>query len=591
MSGDGAAADNSLAWHPIATDDDVAGRHIHRAMVDGRELAVWQADDGFVNVWENRCLHRGVRLTIGVNDGAELVCRYHGWRYASRSGGCTYIPAHPIDAPARTVTNTTFPVRRRYGLIWTAFGAERPGGEVPAVGVLDAGSPFGLRNLPVNAPAPTVRARLAQVCFTPTALIGTTEMPKMTVTSAGDDVVIVSASIGDDVSTVVYFVQPVDANRCVIRPVLAETPAEPMPVLRHHARRLAAVVKAAEASHAAVDAEVRETDPTETPVEFPKSLPLDASDLLRVTVAKKSLAGRDIVALHLEPVAGTLPAPQPGSHIDLHLPNGMVRQYSLTNGPADTERYRIGVARDAASRGGSATIHDDLEVGDELAISRPRNGFPLRRDVPHTRLIAGGIGITPLLAMAQALDRMGLDFDVHYFVRSPEHAAFAEILDGFGDRVTRYEGATPKETTVQLEALLTEPSNTSQVYACGPAPMLDAVRTLASGSGWRDDQVHFEYFANPNEIDDTGKFEVALARSARTITVPSGMSILDALRSDGVAIDASCEQGACGTCAANVIEGVPLHQDVYLNDSERAAGTTILTCVSRATSDRLVLDL
>ena len=156
------AVDPFTLWHPVASEYDVPYRHVHHGQLLGRELAVWRADDDFVNVWENRCLHRGVRLSIGSNDGTELRCQYHGWRYANRSAGCTYIPAHPADAPARTICNRTFPSVERYGLVWSGESAV---GEPPTVDVLEAGTPFGLRNLPVHAPAELVRAAFAGPSF------------------------------------------------------------------------------------------------------------------------------------------------------------------------------------------------------------------------------------------------------------------------------------------------------------------------------------------------------------------------------------------------------------------------------------------
>ena len=156
--------DPKSLWHPVATSIDLPRHHIFHGQLLGREVAVWRADDDFVNVWENRCLHRGVRLSIGTNDGNELTCRYHGWRYANRSAGCTYIPAHPADAPARTICNRTFPAVERYGLVWSG---EDPVGEPPLVPMLDDGTPFTLRSLPVNASAEVVLAQLRDHRFQP----------------------------------------------------------------------------------------------------------------------------------------------------------------------------------------------------------------------------------------------------------------------------------------------------------------------------------------------------------------------------------------------------------------------------------------
>jgi nitrite reductase/ring-hydroxylating ferredoxin subunit/ferredoxin len=149
---------SARAWHPVASSSDLVPRHVYQGQLHGRELAVWRADDGFVNVWENRCLHRGVRLSIAVNDGRELTCQYHGWRYSSRTAGCTYIPAHPADAPARTIANRTYPVVERHGLVWTTLDGDAPD-DVPALG--DAGSgPFPLRPVVVAAPPAAVAGQL-----------------------------------------------------------------------------------------------------------------------------------------------------------------------------------------------------------------------------------------------------------------------------------------------------------------------------------------------------------------------------------------------------------------------------------------------
>ena len=157
--------DESSTWHPIATTQDVPYRHVFQGQLLGRELAVWRADDDFINVWENRCLHRGVRLSIGNNDGRELKCAYHGWRYANRSAGCTYIPAHPADAPSRTICNRTFPATERYGLIWSG---EEPRGEPPVVAALDTSQAVTLRSIAVNAPVAVVLDQLALYRFSPT---------------------------------------------------------------------------------------------------------------------------------------------------------------------------------------------------------------------------------------------------------------------------------------------------------------------------------------------------------------------------------------------------------------------------------------
>ena len=585
-------ADPFTLWHPVASAHDVPYRHVHHAQLLGRELAVWRADDDFVNVWENRCLHRGVRLSIGANDGTELRCQYHGWRYANRSAGCTYIPAHPADAPARTICNRTFGSVERYGLIWSV---ESPVGDVPTIDVLEEGTPFGLRNLPVNASVELAVRHLQAHRFSPSGCLDA-EAAEMVVDRVDDYSVTLTARAGGSESSVVFFVQPVDSGRCVIRGVLTETPpaGDQLAVWRHHATELNGLV-------VTIEAEAASLPVPEPMVPVLQQVPLHLAEVpdapagrqpaLRVQVQRKFETAAGVAAFELAPLEGVLPTFQPGAHIDVHLPNGLVRQYSLTNGPGESSCYRIGVKLEPDSSGGSSCLHETVREGDVLAISEPRNNFPLRRDANRTILVAGGIGITPLLAMAQALDRMSLDFELHCFAQSAEHIAFAEVVDGLGQSVVRHLGLSPDETVAEIRRLVAGYETFANLYVCGPGPMLEAVRREAAAAGWPDDAVHFEYFKNTNEIDDSSTFEVALARSAMTVTVPAGATILEALRGHGVIMPSSCEQGACGTCVATVLEGEPDHQDVYLNDSEHRAGDRIMTCVSRAASDRLVLDL
>jgi ferredoxin-NADP reductase len=315
------------------------------------------------------------------------------------------------------------------------------------------------------------------------------------------------------------------------------------------------------------------------------------SAALRAVVARKWRAGEGIAGFELRALRGHLPTFQPGAHIDLHLPNGLIRQYSITNAPGDTASYIIGVKREPDSSGGSRCLHDTVAEGDVLAISEPRNNFPLRRNATRTIFIAGGIGITPLLAMALALHHSGLAYELHYFAQSLDHLAFPDRLAVLGDNLTAHINLSPEATEACIRQLLAKFQPRIQVYTCGPGRMLDATRRIACELGWPDSEVRFEYFKNTRALDNNSGFEVALARSCITLTVPPGKSILAAVQQRGIAIPSSCEQGACGTCIATVLEGEPDHQDVYLNDAEKRSGTRIITCVSRAKSARLVLDL
>jgi ferredoxin-NADP reductase/nitrite reductase/ring-hydroxylating ferredoxin subunit len=580
-------------WHPIAAAHDLPYRHVFHGQLLGREFAVWRADDGYVNVWENRCLHRGVRLSIGINDGRELKCQYHGWRYSNRTAGCTYIPAHPADAPARTITNRTYPSVERYGLVWTA---EQPTGEAPVLRALEEGMPFALRGIPVNAPADRVLAGLKTYRFQPNDDIAGADA-SVSIEADADFCIALRSRSGGAETVAVFFVQPVDSNRSVIRGVLDREPGQEsrIAVLRHHNERLSALRDLAECKAAAEPA-----PPPIEPVyervaaalaEMPEATPHGRKAALRVAVARKWQAGQGIAGFELRPLKGLLPTFQPGAHVDVHMPNGEIRQYSVTNGPGETGSYIIGVKREPVSKGGSICMHDVVREGDVLAISEPRNNFPLRRDAVKTLLVAGGTGITPLLAMAQALHHSGLSHELHYFAQSEGHVAFPERLAEIQDTVTLHLGLGPKETGEKLAELFSSYRPDLHLYLCGPGPMLEAARRIAAEKGWPVEAVHFEYFKNTNKIDDSSSFEIALARSALTLQVPAGKTILEVMREAGIDMPSSCEQGASGTCMATVIDGVPDHQDVYLNGAEKRSGTKIMTCVSRAKSARLVLDV
>ncbi len=580
-------------WHPIAASSDLPFRHVYHGQLQGREFAVWRADDGYVNIWENRCLHRGVRLSIGINDGRELKCQYHGWRYSNRTAGCTYIPAHPADAPARTITNRTFPVEERYGFVWSSL---EPDGAVPAVPGIAEGDLLVLRAIPVNAPAAMVLDHLKTFRFQPSVDIAGEEAG-VSVEARADFSIALKSHSGAGETLAVFFVQPVDAARSVIRGVLDRDVAGAvrLVVLRHHNERLSALRDQVEAEAARTPAlpaiePVFEQVPPEL-AEMPALAPAGRRAAISVEVARKWLAAEGIAGFELRPVSGLLPTFQPGAHVDLHLPNGLIRQYSIVNGPGETDRFVIGVKREPDSKGGSSCLHETVRAGDLLAISEPRNNFPLRRDAVKTLFVAGGIGITPLVAMAQALSHMGLPYELHYFAQNEAQLAFPERLSGLGPAVTRHLGLDPQGTAGRLLDISQGYEPGMHLYLCGPGPMLETARHMAAREGWPEEAVHFEYFKNTNTIDDSSEFEVALARSALTLKIPAGRTILEVLRENGVDMPSSCEQGACGTCLATVIEGEPDHQDVYLNAAERRSGTKIMTCVSRSRSPRLVLDI
>ena len=317
--------------------------------------------------------------------------------------------------------------------------------------------------------------------------------------------------------------------------------------------------------------------------------------LLSVRVARKSIEAEDICSLELVSADGApLPAFAAGSHIDVQLPGGPTRQYSLCNDPAETHRYLIAVLRDARSRGGSAAVHERVKVGDTLVISAPKNHFALAHDASSHLLLAGGIGVTPLLCMAERLAHAGADFEMHYCTRSPARTAFRQriAVAPFASRVAFHFDDGEAAQKLDIAALLAAPRAGRHLYVCGPKGFMDAVLGSARAQGWPQAQTHYEFFgADAAPAAGDGGFEVMLASSGRVIKVAPDRSVVQALAEAGVSVATSCEQGVCGTCLTRVIEGEPDHRDLYLTPQEQAANDQFLPCCSRAKSARLVLDL
>lgn len=321
--------------------------------------------------------------------------------------------------------------------------------------------------------------------------------------------------------------------------------------------------------------------------------PVISAPLHLMVTAKRRVAD-DVVALTLRSsTGGPLPPMTPGAHLDLHLPGGRIRQYSLCNGPSDESFYTLAVKREQISRGGSAAVHDTLRIGDRLSTSLPKNNFPLDVIASRRLLVAGGIGITPLLSMARHLSEKAELFHLHYFCRSVDHVAFGqELTDELGQRITLHLGYSPDQTRDCIQKLLASPRSGTHVYTCGPAPIMELVAQAAAAASWPAQQLHFEYFKTVAPVEITGSpFELTLARSQQRVQVPADKSIVDVLRSLDIAIETNCEQGVCGTCLCTVIEGVPDHRDQYLSHAEKATNMQMLPCVSRALTAHLTLDL
>ena len=291
---------------------------------------------------------------------------------------------------------------------------------------------------------------------------------------------------------------------------------------------------------------------------------------------------------------GELPGFSAGSHIDVHLPGGLIRQYSLCNHPQERHRYQIGVLKDAASRGGSQSMHEQINDGDRLLISEPRNLFPLVPEGARSLLFAGGIGITPILCMAERLHQLGADFQLHYCARSIERAAFVERLQTvpFAERVHLHFDDGPANQRLDAAALLANPDPGTHLYVCGPGGFMEHVLSTAKAHGWDDERAHREYFAAaPIDHANDGSFAVKLNSSGQIIQIPADQSVAEALEACGILIPLSCEQGICGTCLTRVLAGEPEHRDLFLTEAEQAQNDQFTPCCSRAKSPLLVLDL
>ena len=311
-----------------------------------------------------------------------------------------------------------------------------------------------------------------------------------------------------------------------------------------------------------------------------------------VRVESKQQVADGVVTLTLREIGGTaLPRWAPGAHVDLILDGAPTRQYSLCGDPADADRWRLGVLRDADGGGGSRYVHDQLRAGEVIRVRGPRNNFGLA-DSPRYLFIAGGIGITPILPMIAAAESADADWHLLYGGRRRASMAFLDELARYGDRVT----VAPQDETglLDLDSLLGTPRPDTLVYCCGPEALLAAVeeRCLAwPHSGSRSLRVE-RFSARPLTAPVRAEaFEVELARSGLSLTIPPDRSILDVVEEAGAGVLSSCAEGTCGTCETGVLEGLPDHRDSVLTEEERRAGDRMMICVSRSCSSRLVLNL
>lgn len=316
------------------------------------------------------------------------------------------------------------------------------------------------------------------------------------------------------------------------------------------------------------------------------------NELIDVVIKSRAQQGAGIAVMELVAKDGKpLPKFSAGAHIDVHIGDGLIRQYSLCNSPASSQMYRIGVLNDPKSRGGSLKIFTDFSEQQTISISAPRNHFPLDDSASKSILAGGGIGITPMMAMAYTLLSEGKEFELHYCTRSKGAGAFEqELVEAFGDRVVFHYDDQAKSQLFSPQATFYPVDANTHIYVCGPTGFMDWVIDSAKEIGYPSKQIHSEYFSA--EVDTSGEsFEVYCQQSDITVNVGSDDTIAKALIKAGIKVNMSCEEGVCGTCITDVLEGEPDHRDHFLTDEEKEDNDQIALCCSRAKCKRLVIDI
>lgn len=313
---------------------------------------------------------------------------------------------------------------------------------------------------------------------------------------------------------------------------------------------------------------------------------------LDVRVSHRQSVADGICLFELRALDDTpLPPFTAGAHIDVTLPNGAIRQYSLCNDPAQRDRYELGILLEPEGRGGSRSAHESLVVGSRVRIAHPRNLFALA-PARHSILLAGGIGITPMLAMAAQLTREDRSFELHYCGRSASRMAFRDRMaaSAYASRVYLHADDGAPEQRFDTASMLPAPDAGIHAYICGPRGFMDHVIATFVAKGWAEENVHVECFsAPPNDATNAGEFEVQVGAGGPVIPVPADQSVAEALTRAGIEIPLSCEQGICGTCAIRVLEGEPDHRDMFFTEAEKAANDRFTPCCSRSHSPRLVI--
>ncbi len=325
-------------------------------------------------------------------------------------------------------------------------------------------------------------------------------------------------------------------------------------------------------------------------VAAPKSTEHD-DPWLDVTVQNRSDVATDIIGLELASTHGTpLPSYDAGAHVDVYVKSGLIRQYSLTGDPADRSKYRLGILLDPKSRGGSTAIHTGFKEGTQVKIGRPRNNFQMGSNVAQTILFAGGIGVTPMLNMAYALEASGASWEMHYCGRTADRLAFTDELERFGDKVQVHIDSGPDDQKLDINSVLANAKSDKHIYVCGPNGFMDFIVKSAENYDWNDDCVHLERFGA--EVNTDGApFTVVAQKSGKSFEVLPSETISQKLEENGIHVQVSCQSGVCGTCLTRVAEGMPDHRDLVQTDLEKASNAQITVCCSRSKTKKLVLDL
>lgn len=319
----------------------------------------------------------------------------------------------------------------------------------------------------------------------------------------------------------------------------------------------------------------------------------EASQLMNVRIRRFEVIAKDIACLEIVPAGDfELPPFSAGSHVDVFINDGVIRQYSICNDPADPSYYRLAVQKEVTSRGGSKAIHETFHTDDVIRVGRPRNNFGLTASMKDIILVAGGIGVTPILSMAYQLSIQRAEFTFHLCARSRDRAAFLDEIaaSSFSSKFHLHLDEGPSQQRFDPSRVFGGMGPQATIYICGPTGFMDFVTNAAKNSGCSADQIHIESFSSL-KVEGEAEFEVVAARSGKTITVPSDKSIADALIGAGIMPKLSCEQGICGSCLTRVISGEIDHRDTYQTDAEKRENKFISLCCSRARSRQLVLDI